>query len=684
VLGDKMNKRNNKIIILISVAVIFCVALFVFILNYSKDDTSFSILEKKWLNDNENNIIDVSVYNDVSIFGESGNGIIFDYLDKFTKDHGIDFNKVSYIINDSTNNYKDLSFKILNSSEKINENDILLYEDKYVIVSKDNKVFDKMEDLSSISIGVNTDDLSLASFYLKDASNVSYKPYTDIELMISALDNKEVSCLLLPFNQYLKTILENDLNIVYHLEDMGKKYVLTVKDNKTLLAILKKYTLRYQEEYYEEAYKSNFINLIFRAKEISEEEKMGYNANSYVYGYVTNVPFEVKEEDFFGGTLSNYLSGFEELFSVDFKTVRYDDVASLKNALSSGEIDLAFANFNTEGVNVDRIFTSSIFEEEYVVLSKTDKYLNSIRSLKDKEVYTVNNTYLYSYLSRNGVVPRAYENTDELIRNVDDNWTLIMDVSTYEYYKNKKLSTFNVIYEGTLDNEYKFVIRDVSKNETFATLFSFYVTMINYNNFRYTYNISDNYLTDSFSTILKVGGIIFLLLLVAILAIIIIKKKRSKEKIIKKDEKLKFIDVMTSLKNRNYLNYNMAKWEENVIYPQSFVVIDLNNIKYVNDNHGHEEGDNVIKKAASILIINQLENTDIMRTDGNEFLVYLVGYSEKDVIAYTRKIYKELKELPYGFGASVGYSMITDDIKTIDDAINEATLEMRKAKEKNN
>ena len=59
----------------------------------------------------------------------------------------------------------------------------------------------------------------------------------------------------------------------------------------------------------------------------------------------------------------------------------------------------------------------------------------------------------------------------------------------------------------------------------------------------------------------------------------------------------------------------------------------------------------------------------------------MVGYSEKEVISYTRKIYKELKELPYGFGASVGYSMITDDIKTIDDAINEATLEMRKAKE---
>ena len=64
-----------------------------------------------------------------------------------------------------------------------------------------------------------------------------------------------------------------------------------------------------------------------------------------------------------------------------------------------------------------------------------------------------------------------------------------------------------------------------------------------------------------------------------------------------------------------------------------------------------------------------------------EFLIYMVGYSEKDVVAYTRKLYKELKELPYGFGATIGYSMIMDDVKTVDDAINEATIDMRNKKE---
>ncbi len=680
-----MKKRNNKIIILIIVGIIFIVSFLIFILNYSKDDSSFSILEKKWLNENENNIIDVSVYNDVSIFGQSGNGIIFDYLDSFTEDYGIKFNKVSYLLEDidNTKTLKNFSFKILNSDEKLSDNDILLYEDAYVIVSKKDQVINQAENLSQAKLGVFSEDVSLASFYLAEANNLSYKTYKNIDELIEAENDEEIDYILVPFNQYLKEILDNDLKIVYHLEDVTKKYVITIKDNKTLLNILNKYTKKYKEESYDEIYKKNFTELFFREKEISEEEKMSYNANSYVYGYVTNIPFESKEDNLFGGIISNYLSGFEDLFNVDFKTVRYNDVASLKQALSSGEVDLAFGNFNTSGVNVDIVPTHNLFKQEYVILSKSDKYLNTIRSLKDKEVYTVTNTYLYDYLNRNGAIAKGYNNTDELIRNVNSNLIVAMNKETYNYYRNTKLEEYNVIYSGYLPNDYNFVMRDVNKNSTFMTLFDFYVTTLNYNNYRYKYNISESYITNNIGNILKYILVVIILAVVILAVILFNKKKNRKDKVIKKDEKLKFIDAMTSLKNRNYLNYNIAKWDENVIYPQSFVVIDLNNIKYVNDNHGHEEGDNVISKAANILIVNQLENTDIMRTDGNEFLIYMVGYSEKEVIAYTRKISKELKELPYGFGASIGYSMITDDIKTVDDAINEATLEMRKSKEKN-
>ena len=110
-------------------------------------------------------------------------------------------------------------------------------------------------------------------------------------------------------------------------------------------------------------------------------------------------------------------------------------------------------------------------------------------------------------------------------------------------------------------------------------------------------------------------------------------------------------------------------------------MVDLNNVKYVNDNYGHEEGDQLIINAASILVNTQLENSEIMRTDGNEFLVYLVGYSERQIQTYAKKLTKEMKNLPHEFGAAIGHSMILDEIKTLDDAINEATLEMMANKE---
>ena len=132
--------------------------------------------------------------------------------------------------------------------------------------------------------------------------------------------------------------------------------------------------------------------------------------------------------------------------------------------------------------------------------------------------------------------------------------------------------------------------------------------------------------------------------------------------------------------HRNYLNENIANWNKNTIYPQTTIVIDLNNIQYINDTYGYEEGDKQIKAAANILIKLQLDNSDIMRTDGTEFLVYLVGYSEKQIASYMRKLYKEFKKLPYDYGVVMGYDTINDDIKLLEDAINEATVAMKEKK----
>ena len=256
-----MKKRDNKIIILTIVGIIFVVLLGIFILNYSKDDYSFSILEKKWINDNARNIIDVSIYNDVPIYGKNGKGVAFDLLDDFTESYGINFNKVSYSVS-SSSNLKNVAFRILDNGASVSDNDILLYEDDYVLVSNQKVVIDRITDIEDIQIAVISNDLTSISSYLSEAKNVSYLPkdsITDIEV---AFKNEEVSYAFIPYNLYIDYILKNDLNIVFRLPDMSKKYVLT-SQNKTFLSIFKNYYLKFDKEKSKISYKENFLNEFF-------------------------------------------------------------------------------------------------------------------------------------------------------------------------------------------------------------------------------------------------------------------------------------------------------------------------------------------------------------------------------------------------------------------------------------
>lgn len=671
-----MKKKRNKLIVLIGSGIIFLVLLSIFILNYSKDDSSYSILEKKWISDNSRNIIDINVYNDVPVYGKGGNGVIFDFLDDFTTKYGVNYNKISYYVNDD-DTLKDNAFRVLKSDVSLSKNDILMYEDNYVLISNKEREIDNISDIDNLEVMVLSSDLQVVSSYLGDSKNISYTPKDKIVDIENALKGDNEAYAIIPYNLYLDVILRDNLNIIYTLSDVSLKYVLTIND-KTFLNVMKKSYNNYKKEKEIRSYKDNFLNEFFLDKQITEEEKTTYNSAPYNVGYINYMPFEGVEDKDMVGTLSNYIKEFEDIYNVDFKLIMYKDIASMKKALSNGELDLVFANFDTTGLNVDIISTSSLFKEEYVLLSKDNYVIDSVRGLNNKKVLTIKNSYLNALADSSFIQSTTYDNTDDLIRNVKSDSIVLVDKATYEYYKNRKFSEFNVIYTGINPSDYRFVIRDVNKNMVFSKMFSFYVNSTNYKKYRYEYNTNKN-LSDyqMFIPFISVVGGLFFIVLIAYL----IKKKRNKESILRNNDKLKYIDAMTSLKNRAYLNIKINEWDENVIYPQAFVVIDLNNVKTINDNHGHEEGDMVIKKAASILIVNQEANTDIIRTDGNEFLVYMVGYDENKVVDYMRKIYKELKDLPYGYGCSIGYSMIMDDVKTVDDAINEAMIDMRSKKE---
>ena len=271
----------------------------------------------------------------------------------------------------------------------------------------------------------------------------------------------------------------------------------------------------------------------------------------------------------------------------------------------------------------------------------------------------------------------------ELEKNASKNNALIVvDKEVYNYYRNSIFKDYEVIYSDIMSSDYSFMVRN--DNESFYKLFNYVINTNSYYKYRNSGLNSLNvsiFESSSFEEVYLLVLAIILIPVISAIVIFVILRNRHTLKLVKKEDRKKYTDMLTSLKNRNYLNLQIDSWNLNKVYPQTIVVVDLNNLKYINDNYGREKGDNLIVKAASILVNTQLENTEIIRSDGTEFLIYLVGYSEAQIEVYLKKLRKELAELPYGFGASVGSSMIFDNIKTIDDAINEAMIDMQSDKE---
>lgn len=103
----------------------------------------------------------------------------------------------------------------------------------------------------------------------------------------------------------------------------------------------------------------------------------------------------------------------------------------------------------------------------------------------------------------------------------------------------------------------------------------------------------------------------------------------------KKDHELELVklattDNLTGLYNRMYfdqlLEYEILRHERDV-KPLAIMLLDLDFFKRVNDNWGHDVGDDVLKRTTSI-IRNSIRKTDVMaRWGGEEFIILLPNTS---------------------------------------------------------
>ena len=675
---------KKKLIIINVVIILICLLTYGVFSYFNKKDnhTTLTIHEKQWIENNKNNIIDLSIVNNIPVFNYDGQGVFFDFINSLEKSTGLNFNKLSYEVGDT--DISEYSFKL---EDKVEDNDILIYEDNYVIVTKENKKYNNLSSLSQMTLGVLASDNERAEYFLKSNDDLLLKSYDSIDKLLLALDDttNPVQGIVIPKTVYLKQIIEKkNFNISYNISDMKKYYVLSLGSNEQLNTIIKKYYKKWYKEEYQESYNTNLTNNYFTFKQIYEQDRVNFTSKRYSYAFINYAPYDSLVGNRLVGTNYEIIKGFAKLSGIEVSYDEYKNNDELVKAFNDNKVDFYLDSSSLNKYDLEVYNTVSVYDEEIAVISSINNNItvNSIASLKDKDVITIKNSKIEKALLDNDIDVSSYDNLNTLLNKKDENDIIVIDARSYNMYMYNKLKNYKVDYIFDLNNDYTYVIRNIENNKIFNEFFDFYLSFINDNEYKniVKYDMFVEKITDKKPLVIMIIIMVIALISALIAFIIKLKPKKPKESITKED-KLKYIDMLTSLKNRNYLNDSIEAWDSSEVYPQSIVIVDLNNIAYINDNYGHEEGDNIIKEAASILINTQVENTEIIRTNGNEFLIYMVEYSEKQVVSYIRKLNKELKELNHGFGAAIGYSMITDELKTIDDAINEATLDMKTNKE---
>ncbi len=664
-----MKKKKSILIIVIIVIVVILAGIgLYFILS---DENKLTVAERNWINENINTIQNINVVNNSNVFGKNGTGVFYDFIEDFESEYGMTTNVITF---NAGSNPSGLTLGLKTS---INDNDIVFYEDHYVLVSNQNENIANSSDLSGRTIGILTSDLSYVSNYIDNVTNVSFTQYESTEELFSALED-DINFIIVPLLQYLDTILSNDYNIVYHFGDIKVYYTMQTEDT-TLSSVLIKYYNKWKDNFttsYNEALFSTFTT----ALNITDTEIDSLQSVTYNYGFVNASPYEVITGGKYGGIVAVYLSRFSDFADVEFNFKRYRNYNSFTEAIANGDIDLYFNYYNfTDDYNQ----TSGI-SIEYVIAARRDNFevIKSVNSLIGKTVYVQENSKIYDYISNiSGIEVETFSTTNDLFKLNKQDVYIVLDKYTFDYYSDSKLDNYTSRYTDYLDSTYTFKVRTDS---ALYLLLDKYISFLDEDEI-IVEGLDNHYETiRSGGLITKIAEYILYIVIIAIVIILIIIKKSKKISIarkIKREDKMKFIDQLTSLKNRNFLNENIETWNNNTIYPQTIMVIDLNKIQEINDLYGYNEGDRQIKATANILVKTQLDNSEIMRTDGNEFVIYLVGYSQKQISNYIHKLNKEIKKLPYEHGAEFGYSMIMDDIKTIEDALNEAVEDMKKQKE---
>ncbi len=134
-------------------------------------------------------------------------------------------------------------------------------------------------------------------------------------------------------------------------------------------------------------------------------------------------------------------------------------------------------------------------------------------------------------------------------------------------------------------------------------------------------------------------------------------------------------DTLTGLFNRSTYYQDLLRME---ISATAVVQFDMNGLKYLNDNFGHEEGDKALVEISKILANRCNKNMYAYRLGGDEFVIIVNYMKEEEIQEAVKKIEDDLNKTDYT--CSIGVAFRKDKNTSLYDLIKEGEKAMYDSK----
>jgi len=151
-------------------------------------------------------------------------------------------------------------------------------------------------------------------------------------------------------------------------------------------------------------------------------------------------------------------------------------------------------------------------------------------------------------------------------------------------------------------------------------------------------------------------------------------------------EELSFKDPLTDGYNRRYLMlrlYEEVTRASRYQQPLSIILLDLDGFKAINDQWGHDAGDDVLKQVVQLLASQSRRDSVVARYGGDEFIALLPSTTKAAALVYAERMRAIIERYPFPYGpltASFGVAGFPDDPGSVADLIKSADHALYEAK----